>query len=182
MSNELFIKTLQQWKNHNNAYFSLLKLLGTNSLWELEFLHSFMVVCPLTAYNNNRIFKVAVISVNTGWHCCCSGPLQFAAVLIFTQSQTVRTHALHYIVLLFDWHISIYIFDVFMLFSNVIVIRVRLVYNTDDQIQEKTSSRSHQTLLTFGSTVNKSSTFTCGVTWVVSTWRDFQAEVKTLML
>lgn len=41
---------------------------------------------------------------------------------------------------------------------NVILIKVRLVFNTDDQSQEETSSRSHQTLLTFGCTVNKSST------------------------
>lgn len=85
------------------------------------------------------------------------------------QSQTVKTQtALHYNVLLFDWHIWIYIFDVFMLFLNVILIRVRLLYNTDDQMQEKNLSRSHQTLLTFGSTVNKSSTFTGGVTGVVN--------------
>lgn len=57
------------------AYFSLLRQINGRNL------NSCIAVWGC-AYNNNHFFKVAVISLNTGWHCCCSGPLQFAAALI----------------------------------------------------------------------------------------------------
>lgn len=85
--------------------------------------------------------------MNTGWHCCCSRTLQFAAVLHFYSlcPEGGRNYAaLNYNVLLLDLHIQIGIFHVFMsLFQNLVLIRARLINNTEERllqsVQQNTS-------------------------------------------